>query len=95
MYFSNEDLQKLSKEEIIEKYEDLQDEYNSLDDAYSELEDDNYSMQEQIDDLEGQIENIEDLVDMEYLKEKLELYGFKTEALWNFLDDYMRLYNKG
>lgn len=80
---------KLQKE-----YEELEQQYNNLDDEYRELEDENYDLQTEVDNLEGQIGCIEDLVDMDYLKEKLELYGFKTEELWNFLDDYMRLYNK-
>lgn len=80
---------KLQKE-----YVELEQQYNDLDADYGELETNNFDMQVKIEELEGEIGCIEDLVDMDYLKEKLELYGFKTEELWNFLDDYMRLYNK-
>lgn len=34
------------------------------------------------------------ILDLELFKNKLELYGLKSEELWNFIDDYMRLYNK-
>lgn len=32
--------------------------------------------------------------DLNLFKDKLELYGLRSEELWNFIDDYMRLYNK-
>ena len=78
---------------LQQEYEDLQNDYDNLDESYGELEDENWDLQEQIDELNSY--DYENLVDMDYLKEKLEFYGFKTEELWNFLGDYMRLYNKG
>ena len=87
-------MQKLSKEELIKKYEDLQADYNNLEYDYGDLETANWDMESEIEELEGQLVCIEDLVDIDCLKEKLELYGFKTDELWNFLDTYMKLYNK-
>jgi hypothetical protein len=34
------------------------------------------------------------ILDIDLFKDKLELYGFASDALMNFIDDYMRLYNK-
>ena len=79
---------------LQKEYEDLEDTYNNLDDSYGELERDNWDLQDEIDSLQAQVEYNETLVDMDYLKEKLELYGLKTEKLFDFLDLYMRLYNK-
>ena len=90
---SKEALQK-ALDEIQKEYLDLEDQYSNLDDDYSELEDENYGLQTEIDNLNAQVEYIQELVDIEDLKEKLEFYGLKSEELWNFLDNYMRLYNK-
>ena len=87
------DLQKNLMELQVE-YIELDNRYDDLDDCYSELENDNCDMADKIDELESQAKYIDELVDMDYLKEKLELYGFKTEKLFDFLDLYMRLYNK-
>lgn len=41
-----------------------------------------------------QLDNSNCILDLNLFKEKLELYGLKSEELWNFIDDYIRLYNK-
>jgi len=99
--FSDKEIDNMCKgqlnvffKKLQKEYKDLEDTYNNLDDSYEELERDNWNLWDEIDSLQAQVEYNEDLVDMDYLKEKLELYGFKTDALWEFLDDYMRLYNK-
>jgi chromosome segregation ATPase len=94
MYVEKE-LKEKSKEELITKYLDLQDEFNDLADCYGELEEDNGNLQEQLDELEySKPDDTTMILDIDLFKDKLELYDLKSEELWNFIDDYMKLYNK-
>lgn len=91
-----EELEKLSKEQLIEKYKELEQQYNDIDFEYGNMENDLADMQERNDLLEW--EHIElkanAILDLELFKNKLHLYDLDTEELLNFIDDYMRLYNK-
>ncbi len=59
-----------------------------------------YDVYSQIDDILCDIDNQEEIdtsntiLDLQLFKEKLELYDLSSEELLNFIDDYMRLYNK-
>lgn len=95
MYFDENDLQSLTKEEIIEKFIDLQNDYDNLDDDYGELEDKADDLQMEVDSLEAQIEDLKSgILDIDLFKEKLEFYGLYTEEMKKFLDLYLKLYNK-
>lgn len=98
--YSNEEIHKFSKSQLDYLFIRLQEDYKELQGEYENLQEDNdylneekYDLEDEIENLEGQIELYNDLVDMNYLKEKLEFYGFKTEELWDFLDLYMKWYN--
>lgn len=60
------------------------------------------NIRDQLGDLCYDLENIEIeepdksncILDLQLFKDKLELYGLRSEELWNFIDDYIRLYNK-
>lgn len=93
--YSEKELQDMTKEELIRKFIDLQNDYDNLDEDYGDLEKDNWDLQSDIDTLQGEILSLKSgILDIDLFKEKLELYGFKTKELWNFLDLYMKLYNK-
>lgn len=93
--YSEEELQDITKEEIIEKFLDLQNDYNNLDEDYGDLERDNWDLQSDIDTLQGEILSLKSgILDIDLFKEKLEFYGLYTEEMKKFLDLYLKLYNK-
>lgn len=103
-------LQELKKDELIKKYIGLQTLYNDLecqyddlnyayDDlnyAYGDLESELCDISEQNDCLSYEISKLtqNSIIDLELFKDKLELYDLKSDRLWEFIDDYMRLYNR-
>lgn len=88
------ELQKYIKD-LQEEYVDLENRYNDLDDCYAELEDNNSDLLDQIEELEySQLDSETMILDIELFKETTRLYGLYSEDLFNFIDDYMRLYNK-
>lgn len=91
-------LKYLTKEQLLERYSELQQEY-------IDLQNENESLNDYVSELEYSIDNsdlgIADLVDvnnvildLELFKEKLEFYDLKTDKLFDFIDLYMKLYNK-
>lgn len=87
--------QKEALQNILEENEDLQNDYDSLDESYTELENEIYDLNRQIDELEFlELDNTTSILDIGLFKDKLELYGFASDDLMNFIDDYMKLYNK-
>ena len=100
-YYTESDLENLNKKDLQElilelqkKCEELSISYDNLDEAYAELEDVDYDNANQIEELESELEYNSNLVDIDNLKEKLELYDLYSEPLWNFFDLYMKLYNE-
>lgn len=80
--------QKEALENILEENEDLSNDYDDLSEEYDDLN-------RQLDELEYlQADNTTMILDLKLFKDKLELYGFANENLMNFIDDYMKLYNK-
>lgn len=59
-----------------------------------------YEAYYQLDDILYDIDNQEELdtnntiLDLQLFKEKLEFYDLKSDELWDFIDLYMKLYNK-
>ncbi len=59
-----------------------------------------YEAYYQLDDILYDIGNLSEIntsnmiLDLELFKNKLELYDLKSDALWDFIDLYMKLYNK-
>lgn len=93
--YSEEELQDITKEELIRKFLDLQNDYNNLDEDYGDLERDNQDLQSDIDTLQGEILSLKSgILDIDLLKEKLEFYELYTEEMKKFLDLYLKLYNK-
>lgn len=93
-----DNLKNLTKEQLLERYSELQQEYidlqnenESLNDYVSELEYSNDNSDLGIADLVD-INNV--ILDLELFKEKLEFYDLKTDKLFDFIDLYMKLYNK-
>ena len=92
--YDNEKLRE-SMKVLTEAYTDLEGQYNDLDSCYAELENENYKMSNRIKELkENQPDDQSMILDVELFKEKLNLYGLSSVDLFNFIDDYMRLYNK-
>lgn len=94
--FSKNDLNNLKKEDLInayvelqQDYEDLQQEYDDLDFAYGDLE----NSIEEVKDVEL-VDNTTMIINLDLFKEKLELYSLKSDKLFDFIDLYMKLYNK-
>lgn len=90
------ELNNLKKEQLIDKYIELQQEYDYLQQEYDDL-DFAYG------DLENSIEEVKDvelvdnttmIINLDLFKEKLELYSLKSDKLFDFIDLYMKLYNK-
>jgi predicted nuclease with TOPRIM domain len=93
-----DNLKYLTKEQLLERYSELQQEYidlqnenESLNDYVSELEYSNDNSDLDIADLVD-VNNV--ILDLELFKEKLEFYDLKTDKLFDFIDLYMKLYNK-
>lgn len=93
-----DNLKNLTKEQLLERYSELQQEYidlqnenESLNDYVSELEYSNDNSDLGIADLVD-VNNV--ILDLELFKEKLEFYDLKTDKLFDFIDLYMKLYNK-
>lgn len=93
-----DNLKNLTKEQLLERYSELQQEYidlqnenESLNDYVSELEYSNDNSDLDIADLVD-VNNV--ILDLELFKEKLEFYDLKTDKLFDFIDLYMKLYNK-
>lgn len=87
--------QKEALQNILEEHEDLQNDYDSLDESYKELEDEIDDLNTQMDELEYlELDNTTSILDLELFKEKLEFYDLKTDKLFDFIDLYMKLYNK-
>lgn len=93
-----DNLKYLTKEQLLERYYELQQEYidlqnenESLNDYVSELEYSNDNNDLDIADLVD-VNNV--ILDLELFKEKLEFYDLKTDKLFDFIDLYMKLYNK-
>ena len=93
-----DNLKYLTKEQLLERYLELQQEYidlqnenESLNDYVSELEYSNGNSDLDIADLVD-VNNV--ILDLELFKEKLEFYDLKTDKLFDFIDLYMKLYNK-
>ena len=93
-----DNLKYLTKEQLLERYSELQQEYidlqnenESLNDYVSELEYSNDNSDLGIVDLVD-VNNV--ILDLELFKEKLEFYDLKTDKLFDFIDLYMKLYNK-
>lgn len=93
-----DNLKYLTKEQLLERYSELQQEYidlqnenESLNDYVSELEYSNDNSDLGIADLVD-VNNV--ILDLELFKEKLEFYDLKTDKLFDFIDLYMKLYNK-
>lgn len=97
-----DNLKYLTKEQLLERYLelhqeyiDLQNENESLNDYVSELE---YSLEYSNDNSDLDIVDLVDvnnvILDLELFKEKLEFYDLKTDKLFDFIDLYMKLYNK-
>ena len=93
-----DNLKYLTKEQLLERYLELQQEYidlqnenESLNDYVSELEYSNDNSDLSIADLVD-VNNV--ILDLELFKEKLEFYDLKTDKLFDFIDLYMKLYNK-
>lgn len=93
-----DNLKYLTKEQLLERYLELQQEYidlqnenESLNDYVSELEYSNDNSDLDIADLVD-VNNV--ILDLELFKEKLEFYDLKTDKLFDFIDLYMKLYNK-
>lgn len=84
---------KYTKAQLIEKCIELEDDY-------SNLEDENESLQDEIDLISEEIsdtyiaDNSKMILDINLFKEKLELYDLKSDKLFDFIDLYMKLYNK-
>jgi len=100
-YHTESDLENLNKKDLQElilelqkEYEELSNSYDNLDEDYAELEDTNYDNVDRIEELESELEYNSNLVDIDNLKEKLELYNLYSENLWNFFDLYIKLYNE-
>lgn len=87
------DLAKLTKEELIEKYEDLESEYNNLDDLYSELENNITERILQIEELEDKLESKQEnaIIDKDKFVRQLEQQNLITEELREFIESYMSL----
>ena len=93
-----DNLKYLTKEQLLERYSELQQEYidlqnenESLNDYVSELEYSNDNSDLDIADLVD-VNNV--ILDLELFKEKLEFYDLKSDKLFDFIDLYMKLYNK-
>ena len=93
-----DNLKYLTKGQLLERYYELQQEYidlqnenESLNDYVSELEYSNDNSDLDIADLVD-VNNV--ILDLELFKEKLEFYDLKTDKLFDFIDLYMKLYNK-
>lgn len=93
-----DNLKNLTKEQLLERYSELQQEYidlqnenESLNDYVAELEYSNDNSDLGIADLVD-VNNV--ILDLELFKEKLEFYDLKTDKLFDFIDLYMKLYNK-
>ena len=90
------DLNNLKKEDLIDnyielqqKYKYLQQEYDDLDLAYEDLQ----NSVEEAGDFEI-VDNTTMIINLDLFKEKLELYNLKSDKLFDFIDLYMKLYNK-
>lgn len=93
-----DNLKYLTKEQLLERYSELRQEYidlqnenESLNDYISELEYSNDNSDLGIADL---IDVNNAIFDLKLFKDKLEFYDLKTDKLFDFIDLYMKLYNK-
>lgn len=87
--------QKEALQNILEEHEDLQNDYDTLEIEYRDLQENFYNLEDDNDDYKAQLESLKSgILDIELFKSKLELYGFASDALVNFIDDYLKLYNK-
>lgn len=93
-----DNLENLSKEQLIEKYKELKQEYIDLQQEHEDLQFDYEILEDDYSDLQGQeylqAHSETMILDLDWFKNKLHLYDLDTEELLNFIDDYMRLYNK-
>lgn len=74
-------------EELKENIEDIR---QRLENMYSNIDDMLYD----IDNLDFKMDSNNMILDLQLFKDKLHLYDLDTEELLNFIDLYMRLYNK-
>lgn len=89
-------LNNLDKSELIDKYIELQKEHDYLQQEYDDLDfayDDLQNSIEEAGDFEL-ADNTTMIINLNLFKEKLELYDLKSDKLFNFIDLYMKLYNK-
>ena len=96
-YYSKKELNLLTKEQLKEalerlqtEYEFLDNQYSDLDDSYAELEDENYKLQTFADniDKENAILDVKDFI------EKLDDNKLLTEELKNYIEYYMKFFNR-
>lgn len=97
-YYNERELNLLTKEQLKNilkqfqtEYEFLNDQYSDLDDSYAELEEENYNLQNSIDNInkENAILDVKDFI------EKLDDNKLLTEELKNYIEYYMKFFNKG
>jgi regulator of replication initiation timing len=73
--------------ELEEEVESLNDELNGEYEAYTELENENY-------ELTRRLETGGSVVNMNDFKYRLKIDGLMTDELNEFIDNYMKFYNK-
>lgn len=84
---------KYTKAQLIEKVIELEDDYENLESENENLQDELDLISEEISDTHI-ADNSTMILDINLFKEKLELYDLKSDKLFDFIDLYMKLYNK-
>lgn len=88
-------MQDIERARLLEKIDDLENEYASLDELYTELQYNYDELLQEKEELEDKVSLFQyAITDIDDFKEKLEFYDLKSDELFNFIDLYMKLYER-
>lgn len=90
------ELEKLTKDELIDKYKELLEEYEDISQQLEDAEEYADEQEDSLNEYEGQLEELKEnaILDVDDFKRKLDNQNLMNRELEEFIENYLRFENK-